>query len=79
MRAHAQELSDEVCDAHIALYVNEFTLDLGDEGFAAIERLLGAVGAPRRRRRISTRRTRAFQMAQRRSSRQTALERAEKR
>src|SRR5204863_178931 len=41
--AHSQELSDEVCDAHIALYVNEFSLDLGDEGLAAIERL--AVGA----------------------------------
>ena len=42
VRAHSQELSDEVCDQHIALYVNEFSVDLGDEGFAAIERLLGA-------------------------------------
>ena len=40
VRAHSQELSDEVCDAHIALYVNEFSVDLGDEGLAAIERLL---------------------------------------
>lgn len=39
VRAHAQELSDEVCDAHIGLYVNEFTLDLGDEGLAAVEGL----------------------------------------
>jgi 1,4-dihydroxy-6-naphthoate synthase len=40
VRAHSQELSDEVCAAHIALYVNEFSADLGDDGFAAIERLL---------------------------------------
>jgi 1,4-dihydroxy-6-naphthoate synthase len=39
VRAHSQELSDEVCDQHIALYVNEFSVDLGDEGLAAIERL----------------------------------------
>jgi 1,4-dihydroxy-6-naphthoate synthase len=42
VRANSQELSDEVCDQHIALYVNEFSVDLGDEGFAAIERLLAA-------------------------------------
>ena len=40
VRAHAQELSDDVCDAHIALYVNELTVDLGDEGAAAIARLV---------------------------------------
>jgi 1,4-dihydroxy-6-naphthoate synthase len=39
VRAHSQELSDEVCDAHIALYVNEFSRDLGEEGLAAIDRL----------------------------------------
>jgi 1,4-dihydroxy-6-naphthoate synthase len=39
VRAHSQEMSDEVCDQHIALYVNEFSVDLGDEGLAAIERL----------------------------------------
>lgn len=41
VRAHAQELSDEVCEAHIQLYVNEFTIDLGEEGLQAIERLVG--------------------------------------
>ena len=41
VRAHSQELSDEVCDQHIALYVNEFSVDLGDEGLAAIVRLVG--------------------------------------
>jgi 1,4-dihydroxy-6-naphthoate synthase len=33
-------MSDEVCDQHIGLYVNDFSIDLGDEGAAAIERLL---------------------------------------
>ena len=40
VRAHAQELGDDVCDRHIALYVNHFTEDLGDAGRAAIEALL---------------------------------------
>ena len=40
VREHAQELSDAVCDQHIALYVNDFSIDLGDEGLAAVERLL---------------------------------------
>ncbi|SNQ51467.1 1,4-dihydroxy-6-naphtoate synthase [Frankia canadensis] len=38
--AHSQELAPDVVDAHIKLYVNEFSLDLGDEGFSAIETLL---------------------------------------
>ncbi|WP_163553370.1 1,4-dihydroxy-6-naphthoate synthase [Candidatus Frankia alpina] len=38
--AHSQEMAPDVVDAHIKLYVNEFSLDLGDEGFAAIETLL---------------------------------------
>ena len=42
MREHAQELSDDVCDQHVALYVNEFSIDLGDEGLEAIDRLLSA-------------------------------------
>lgn len=42
VRAHAQELSDEVCDAHIRLYVNEHSLDVGDDGLRAIERLVAA-------------------------------------
>jgi 1,4-dihydroxy-6-naphthoate synthase len=40
VKAHAQEMARDVVDAHIALYVNEFTLDLGDEGYAAVETLL---------------------------------------
>lgn len=40
VRAHAQELSDEVCDQHIALYVNRHSLDIGADGRRAIERLV---------------------------------------
>ncbi|MEV4620900.1 1,4-dihydroxy-6-naphthoate synthase [Asanoa sp. NPDC049573] len=39
--AHAQEMEQSVVDQHIALYVNEFTEDLGDEGREAIDALLG--------------------------------------
>ncbi|MCW2524601.1 MAG: hypothetical protein JWO63_2936 [Frankiales bacterium] len=38
---HADEMDPEVQRQHIALYVNEFSRDLGTEGFAAIEELLG--------------------------------------
>jgi 1,4-dihydroxy-6-naphthoate synthase len=38
---HAQELSPEVAEAHIDLYVNEFTANLGEDGYAAITALLG--------------------------------------
>jgi 1,4-dihydroxy-6-naphthoate synthase len=41
VRAHAQEMSAEVCAAHIALYVNEYSLDVGEEGLRAIRRLTG--------------------------------------
>ena len=40
IRAHAQELSDEVCRQHIALYVNDFTADLGDAGRTAIRTMI---------------------------------------
>lgn len=40
VRAHAQEMSDEVCAAHIDLYVNHFTLDLGEEGARAVQDLM---------------------------------------
>ena len=42
VRAHAQELSDAVCDQHIALYVNAHSLDVGADGLAAIARLTAA-------------------------------------
>jgi 1,4-dihydroxy-6-naphthoate synthase len=40
VRAHSQEMSDEVCDQHIRLYVNAHSLDIGEEGLRAIERLV---------------------------------------
>jgi 1,4-dihydroxy-6-naphthoate synthase len=43
--SHAQEMEPDVVDRHIALYVNEFTEDLGDEGFAAVDALLGRATA----------------------------------
>ena len=46
VRSLAQEMSDEVCAAHIALYVNEQSVDIGDEGLGAIERLLGRATTP---------------------------------
>ena len=39
VRAHAFEMDDDVMRAHIALYVNEFTDDVGDAGAAAVEDL----------------------------------------
>lgn len=39
VKEHAQELEDEVIDKHIALFVNDFTISLGDEGRRAVERL----------------------------------------
>lgn len=38
---HAQEMDEHVAEQHIHLYVNDFTRDLGEEGFHAIEALLG--------------------------------------
>jgi 1,4-dihydroxy-6-naphthoate synthase len=40
IRQHAQEMSDEVCAAHIGLYVNDFSAELGEEGERAIAELL---------------------------------------
>ncbi|MFD3519367.1 1,4-dihydroxy-6-naphthoate synthase [Streptomyces sp. NPDC058653] len=40
VRAHAQEMDPAVADRHIALYVNEFTADLGPDGYAAVRGLL---------------------------------------
>lgn len=37
---HADEMSPDVQRQHIALYVNEFTRDLGEEGYAAVRALL---------------------------------------
>jgi 1,4-dihydroxy-6-naphthoate synthase len=38
---HASEMDPDVQKQHIALYVNDYSLDLGEEGFAAVDELLG--------------------------------------
>ena len=43
--ANAQEMEPDVVKQHIGLYVNEFTLELGAEGFAAADALLGRAAA----------------------------------
>jgi 1,4-dihydroxy-6-naphthoate synthase len=45
IRDHAQELDDGVTSAHIALYVNDFSRDLGAEGEAAVTVLLARAEA----------------------------------
>lgn len=42
---HAQEMDPAVADQHIALYVNEFTADLGESGMAAVRALLDRAAA----------------------------------
>ena len=42
---HAAEMSPDVQARHIELYVNDFTRDLGAEGYAAAETLLGRAHA----------------------------------
>ena len=39
IRQHAQEMDDPVIDGHVRLYVNDFTLSLGDRGRQAIQTL----------------------------------------
>jgi 1,4-dihydroxy-6-naphthoate synthase len=41
IKQHAQELDDTVIDSHIALFVNDYSLSLGEEGRRAIEQLTG--------------------------------------
>ncbi|MFF4589121.1 1,4-dihydroxy-6-naphthoate synthase [Streptomyces sp. NPDC001388] len=43
--AHAQEMDPSVADQHIGLYVNEFTADLGEAGYAAVRGLLTRAAA----------------------------------
>jgi len=42
VQAHAQEMAPEVQRRHIALYVNRYSLDVGDAGMRAIARLVEA-------------------------------------
>lgn len=40
IKTHAQEMDDDVIRKHIALYVNEYTRNLGEKGRKAVETLL---------------------------------------
>jgi len=40
IRSHSQEMSEDVMRKHIELYVNDYSLDLGEEGKAAVKKLL---------------------------------------
>jgi 1,4-dihydroxy-6-naphthoate synthase len=44
VRAHAQEMGEEVMKKHIALYVNEFSVDLGEIGTKAVKLLFDKAG-----------------------------------
>ncbi len=39
IKEHAQEMDDSVIESHIALFVNDFSIDIGKEGLLAIDRL----------------------------------------
>ena len=39
VRCHAQEMDEQVMYSHIALYVNDYTLDLGEKGRSAVHLL----------------------------------------
>jgi 1,4-dihydroxy-6-naphthoate synthase len=45
LKAHAQELSEEVIWAHVRTYVNAYSLDVGEEGQRAVERLFAEAEA----------------------------------
>ena len=44
-RRYSQEMEDEVMKCHIDLYVNDFSLDLGQEGLTAVRRLFSEAEA----------------------------------
>ncbi|MCL5021780.1 MAG: 1,4-dihydroxy-6-naphthoate synthase [Nitrospirae bacterium] len=44
IRDHSQEIDDAVITRHIDLYVNDYSLDLGDDGVRAVEELLRRAG-----------------------------------
>lgn len=40
VKAHAQEMEEAVMRQHIELYVNQYSVDLGERGITAVERLM---------------------------------------
>ncbi|HNC43593.1 MAG TPA: 1,4-dihydroxy-6-naphthoate synthase, partial [Acidobacteriota bacterium] len=47
--SHAQEMDPQVQQQHIGLYVNEFSSNLGEDGWAAVNELLTRAAAIRTR------------------------------
>ena len=43
VKCHAQEMETEVIDAHINLYVNEFSVSLGEEGRRSVEKVFEGI------------------------------------
>jgi 1,4-dihydroxy-6-naphthoate synthase len=39
IKKHSQEVQDSVIEQHIGLYVNDYSLDIGDDGLRAVEEL----------------------------------------
>jgi 1,4-dihydroxy-6-naphthoate synthase len=39
IKEHSQEVEDRVIEQHIGLYVNDYSLDIGDDGLRAVEGL----------------------------------------
>lgn len=50
VKQHSQEMSEAVMRQHIDLYVNDFSLELGDKGKQAVEKLLEVYGITNKRR-----------------------------
>ena len=46
VKYHAQEMEKEVVDAHIALYVNDYSISLGEQGKEAVKLLFEKTGNP---------------------------------
>ena len=44
VKCHAQEMEKQVLDAHIALYVNDYSISLGDQGRKAVQLLFEKSG-----------------------------------
>lgn len=44
VKCHAQEMEKKVVDAHIALYVNDYSVSLGEQGRKAVEKVFEKTG-----------------------------------
>ena len=44
IKCHAQEMEKDIIDAHISLYVNDYSISLGEEGRSAIKLLFQKLG-----------------------------------